>query len=170
MQKPDIYGFRVRDAAGRERSLEEYKGNVLLIVNTASACGFTPQLDGLEKLYQKYKDRGFAVLGFPSNQFAGQEPLDDGEIGQFCQVNYGVSFPIFGKLEVKGKEADPLFRFLSERRENGTLSSRPRWNFHKYLIDRQGRVRDFYLPFTKPEAGRLHKAIEELLDEDPEAA
>lgn len=165
MDKPTIYGFRVKDSAGKERSLEDYKGKVLMIVNTATACGFTPQLEGLEKLYETYRDRNFEILGFPSNQFANQEPLQDGEIGKFCQVNYGVTFPIFGKISVKGPAAEPLFTFLSERKQNGQLSSRPRWNFHKYLIDREGRVVDFFLPFTKPEAGRVQKAIEKLLDE-----
>lgn len=144
--------------------MEQFRGQVLLIVNTATACGYTPQLIGLEKLYQTYKGRGFTVLGFPSNQFADQEPLEDGAIGDFCQVNFGVSFPIMGKIEVKGPQAEPLFRFLAQRKQNGKLNSQPRWNFHKYLINRQGQVEDFYLTFTRPEARRVHRAIERLLD------
>jgi len=163
--KPSIYQFTVRDAAGKEHSMSEFQGKVLMIVNTATECGFTPQLEGLEKLYETYRDRDFLVLGFPSNQFADQEPRKDGEIENFCKVNYGVNFPIFQKIKVKGPDAEPLFRFLSERSQNGALSSRPRWNFHKYLVDRQGHVVDFFLPFTKPEAGRVHQAIEKLLDE-----
>ncbi len=164
MDQPNLYGIKVKDKQGRELPMEEFKGRVLLIVNTATECGFTPQLEGLEALYQKFRDRGFLVLGFPSNQFANQEPRDDEEIGDFCQVNYGVSFPMFKKLEEKGTQSSELFRFLSEKKLNGRLSSRPRWNFHKYLVNRRGEVVDFYLPFTKPEARRLHRAIEKLLD------
>jgi len=169
MDKPTVYSFTVRDAAGKEHPMSEFRGKVLMIVNTATECGFTPQLEGLETLYETYRDRDFLVLGFPSNQFADQEPRKDGEIEEFCKVNYGVSFPIFQKMKVKGPEADPLFQFLSEREQNGKVSSRPRWNFHKYLIDRHGRVTDFFLPFTKPEAKRVQKAIEKLLDESADS-
>ncbi len=143
--------------------MEEYRGKVLLIVNTATECGFTPQFEGLEKLYQTFHDRNFLVLGFPSNQFADQEPRNDKEIGEFCKVNFGVSFPLFSKIHIRGKGADPLFLFLSEKSKNGAFSSRPRWNFHKYLVDSNGHVVDFFLPFTKPEALRVHRAIEKLL-------
>lgn len=165
-----IYDFEVEGLNGKPKSLEEHKGDVLLVVNTASKCGFTPQLDALEALHKEYKDKGFKVLGFPSNQFAGQEPLEGEAIQEFCQVNYGVSFPIYGKLKVQGPEMHPLYDWLGNKKENGRVRSRVRWNFHKYLVDRNGQVVDFFLPFTKPDARRVKKAIEKYLEEAPETA
>ena len=158
-----IHQFKVKNLQGKEVSLDAYKGKVLLVVNTASKCGFTPQLKNLEELHKKYKDKGFAVLGFPSNDFGKQEPLEGKEIQEFCEVNYGVSFPVFDKMHVKGNDASPLFKFLSDKKLNGKLSSVPKWNFHKYLIDKDGKVVDFFYTFTKPEAPRVARRIEQLL-------
>ena len=158
-----IHQFKVKNLQGKEVSLDAYKGKVLLVVNTASKCGFTPQLKNLEELHKKYKDKGFAVLGFPSNDFGKQEPLEGKEIQEFCEVNYGVSFPVFDKVHVKGDDTSPLFKFLSDKKLNGKLSSVPKWNFHKYLIDKDGKVVDFFYTFTKPEAPRVARRIEQLL-------
>lgn len=158
-----IHQFKMKDLEGKEVDLSEYKGKVLLVVNTATECGFTPQLGGLEKLYEAYKDKGFEVLGFPSNDFQGQEPRDGDAIGQFCQKNYGVNFKLFEKSHVKGKDANELFKFLSDKKQNGKVSTSPKWNFHKYLVDKDGQVIDHFYTFTDPNAGRVKKAIEKLL-------
>lgn len=168
MKKPStavetVYQFTVNDLSGQPVSLSDYKGKVLLIVNTASKCGLTPQLKGLEALYQKYKDKGLVILGFPSNDFGGQEPLVGDAIQEFCTKNYGVTFPVFDKVVVKGDAACPLYQFLSDEARNGKVSSKPMWNFHKYLIDRDGKVQDFFISSTAPDADRLQKAIEALL-------
>jgi glutathione peroxidase len=163
-EKDTIYQFAPERIGGKKQDLSEYRGQVLLVVNTASECGFTPQFEGLEELYKDYKDQGFTILGFPSNEFQNQEPLEGEEIENFCTVNYGVSFPIFNKIQVKGTDTHPLFKFLSNKKQNGNVSSTPRWNFHKYLVDRNGKVVDFFYPFTKPKAKRVTKAIEELLE------
>ena len=159
-----VYDFSAEMLEGRQARLAEFAGRVLLIVNTASQCGFTPQYAGLERLYRAYRDRGFAVLGFPCNQFGGQEPGSAAEIGAFCEKNYGVSFPIFAKIEVNGENAHPLFRFL-RREKPGLLgllgSGAIRWNFTKFLVDRNGRVVARYASMTKPES--LTKDIETLL-------
>ena len=152
------------DSAEAPTSLGEFRGSVLLIVNTASKCGFTPQYAGLEKLFQTYKTRGFQVLGFPCNQFGAQEAGSEEEIGAFCQKNYGVSFPMFAKIEVNGPGAHPLYRFLREK-QPGILGifgvSRIRWNFTKFLINRQGEVVSRHGPSTTPKS--LAPAIEALL-------
>ena len=158
-----IHQFKVKDLQGKEVDLSEYKGKVLLVVNTATECGFTPQLGGLEKLYEEYKDKGFEILAFPSNDFQGQEPRDGDAIGQFCQKNYGVSFRMFEKQHVKGKDASDVFKFLSDKKQNGKVSTSPKWNFHKYLVDKDGKVIDHFYTFTDPTAGRVKKAIEKLL-------
>lgn len=158
-----VYQFTVQDLYGKDVPLSEFEGKVLLIVNTASKCGLTPQLKGLESLYAEYKDRGLVVLGFPSNDFAGQEPLQGEAIEEFCTKNYGVTFPIFDKVVVKGKNACPLYEFLSDKSRNGKVSSTPMWNFHKYLVDREGRVQDFFISSTDPEAAKVRQAIEALL-------
>jgi len=137
---------------------QTYHGKVILIVNTASKCGFTPQYDGLEKLYAEYKDRGLVVLGFPSNDFANQEPGTEKQIQEFCRLTYGVKFPMFGKTRVRKSNADPLYRRLGE-----AAGKYPSWNFHKYLIDRQGRLVASYSSFTKPLSKRLVRRIESLL-------
>jgi len=143
-------------------SLDEFRGQVLLIVNTASGCGFTPQYAGLEQLYLSYKDRGFRVLGFPCDQFGGQEPGTAVEIASFCERNYGVSFPVFQKIEVNGPHAHPLYRFLKKEKTGIFGTGRIKWNFTKFLIDRRGDVVYRYAPSTEPKA--LATAIEQLLD------
>ena len=146
----DIYQFDAELLDGKNKAFADYQGKVLLIVNTASKCGFTPQFAGLEKLYDKYKDQGFEVLGFPCNQFGGQDPGSSEEIGAFCQKNYGVNFPMFAKVDVKGPEAHILFRYLTNN-SKGVLGNGVKWNFTKFLINKKGQVVNRYAPTTKPE-------------------
>ena len=156
-----LYQFEVERLDGHIQSMADYQGKVLLIVNTASKCGFTPQFAGLEKLYEKYKDQGFMVLGFPCNQFGGQDPGTNEEIGVFCKRNYGVSFPMFAKVDVKGPEAHAIFRLLT-REAKGILGSQSiKWNFTKFLVARNGEVLNRYAPTTKPES--LEQDIERAL-------
>ena len=156
-----IYQFEAELLEGETKALADYKGKVMLIVNTASKCGFTPQFAGLEKLHEKYKAQGLEVLGFPCNQFGGQDPGTNKEIGAFCQRNYGVSFPMFAKIDVKGPEAHVIFRFLT-REAKGILGSRNiKWNFTKFLVGRNGEVLGRYAPTTKPDA--LEADIENAL-------
>jgi glutathione peroxidase len=145
-----VYDFTVTKANGEKQSLQDYAGKVLLIVNTASKCGFTPQFAGLQRLYEKYKDQGLEILGFPCDQFMKQEFDDIGQTTQFCQMNYGVTFPIFAKVDVNGDKADPLFTYLKSQKK-GWFSGRIKWNFTKFLADRQGHVVSRYAPATKPE-------------------
>jgi glutathione peroxidase len=166
MSPPDseIYGMSAELLDGRTVSLSEYQGKVLLIVNTASKCGFTPQYAGLEALYGQYWERGLVVLGFPCNQFGKQEPGTAGEISEFCQRNYGIGFPMFAKIEVNGKGAHPLYRFLNQQKPAGfkwLLGDKIRWNFTKFLVGRDGKVVARYGPTTKPE--KLTVEIEKLL-------
>ena len=180
----NIYDFTLKTNKGIEKSLADYKGEVLLIVNTASKCGFTPQYKELQELYMKYKDQGFTVLGFPSNQFAGQEPGTNEEVAQFCQYNYGVTFPLFEKGDVRGENAQPLFRYLTEQKKfKGFDSAHPiasrllgalqekfpkfldgdsiKWNFTKFLVARDGTVSGRYEPTTSPlqMAGDIEKLL-----------
>ncbi len=134
-----VYDFTVKNNRGDDISLSDYKGKVLLIVNTASKCGYTPQFDGLQKLHEKYSDRGLAVLGFPCNQFAGQDPGTNAQILSFCQINYGVTFTMFKKIKVNGKDADPLYKYLKENAP-GEKAKPIRWNFTKFVIDREGNI------------------------------
>ncbi len=157
----ELYQFSVQTLSGKPVSLDAYKGKVLLIVNTASKCGFTPQYEGLEKLHQQYKDRGLMVLGFPCNQFGGQEPGEAAQIQEFCQANYGVSFPMHAKVEVNGEQAHPLFRFLKHEAKGVLGTEAIKWNFTKFLVDKNGRVINRYAPATKPE--ELSRDIEALL-------
>jgi len=157
---PKIYDFSAVTLAGEDLPLGAFEGQVLLIVNTASACGFTPQYKGLEDLQQTFKPRGFSVLGFPCNQFGSQEPGDARQIEQFCESNYHVSFPMFEKIDVNGEQAHPLYKFLKSER-SGLLGSSIKWNFTKFLVDRSGRVVARHAPTTKPES--LTKEIEALL-------
>jgi glutathione peroxidase len=145
-----VYDFKVTDLEGRERPLAEYRGQTLLIVNVASKCGFTPQYSGLEALYRKLQDRGFAVLGFPCNQFGSQEPGSAAEIRSFCSLRYDVSFPLFAKIEVNGGKADPLYRYLKQAAPGVLGSERIKWNFTKFLTDRSGQVLRRYAPIHKP--------------------
>jgi glutathione peroxidase len=155
-----IYDFTATSLAGDDVPLKRFEGQVLLIVNTASACGFTPQYKGLEALQQTLAPRGFSVLGFPCNQFGSQEPGDATQIEQFCSVNYGVSFPMFAKIDVNGSGAHPLYQYLKNAK-SGLLGSSIKWNFTKFLVDRSGQVVARHAPTTKPEG--LVKEIEGLL-------
>lgn len=155
-----IYDFEVKKANGEMLSLKEYEGKPLLIVNTASKCGFTPQFGGLQELYEEYKDQGLTVLGFPCDQFNDQEFDNIDETTEFCQVNYGVTFPIFAKIDVNGDHADPLFNHLTSEKK-GMLSKKVKWNFTKFLVDRDGQVVDRYAPQTAPE--KLAEDVEKLL-------
>jgi len=156
-----IADFTVTTNRGQELALKEKLGKVLLVVNTASKCGFTPQYDGLEKLYQQFKDRDFEVLGFPCNQFGAQEPGDAEEIAQFCKVNFGVTFPLMAKIDVNGANASPLYGWLKTEAKGLMGSTSIKWNFTKFLIDREGHVVKRYGPTDKPEA--IAKDIEKLL-------
>jgi glutathione peroxidase len=158
-----IYDFSVKTIKGTEKSLSDYKGKVLLIVNTASECGFTPQYLELQELYDKFYHKGFEILGFPSNQF-NQEPLSNEEINQFCRVNYEVGFPMFSKIVINGENAHPLFQFLVNKAP-GFLNSKPiKWNFTKFLVDRNGNVIKRYAPITRPK--NLEETIKELLEQE----
>ena len=156
----NIYQFEAELLDGKNKSFADYEGKVLLIVNTASKCGFTPQFAGLEKLYEKYKDQGLEVLGFPCNQFGGQDPGSNDQIGAYCQKNYGVTFPMFSKVDVKGPEAHILFRYLTNN-SKGILGNGIKWNFTKFLIGRDGKVLNRFAPTTKPE--ELENEVEAAL-------
>jgi glutathione peroxidase len=156
----DIYGFTAQSLAGDDVRLKRYEGQVLLIVNTASACGFTPQYRGLERLQRELGPRGFSVLGFPCNQFGGQEPGDARQIEQFCSSNYDVTFPLFAKIDVNGSKAHPLYTYLKSEK-TGLLGSAIKWNFTKFLVDRAGRVAGRFAPTVTPDG--LKKEIEALL-------
>ncbi|WP_050615328.1 glutathione peroxidase [Bacillus testis] len=145
-----IYDFEAKRINGDLISLEEYKGKVIMIVNTASKCGFTPQYEQLQTLYERYKDEGFVILGFPCNQFMGQEPGDDMEIDSFCRLNYGVTFPMFAKVDVKGDHAHPIFQYLTAQAPGVLGSKGVKWNFTKFLINAQGEVVKRFSPQTKP--------------------
>ncbi len=156
-----IADFTVTTNRGQELALKEKLGKVLLVVNTASKCGFTPQYDGLEKLYQQFKDRDFEVLGFPCNQFGAQEPGSADEIAEFCKINFGVTFPLMAKIDVNGDDASPLFDWMKRQAKGLMGSTSIKWNFTKFLIDREGNVVKRYAPTDKPEA--IAKDIEKLL-------
>ena len=157
---PSIYNFKALTSKGQELDFAQFEGKVLLIVNTASKCGFTPQFAGLEELNQKYRDRGLVIIGFPCNQFASQDPGSDSEIEGFCQLNYGVTFQIMKKVDVNGSDAHPIFVYLKEQ-TRGLLGSSIKWNFTKFLISRDGETIKRYAPITKPE--KLAKDIEAML-------
>lgn len=161
MSESKLYSFKANTLKGETVSLDQFKGKTLMIVNTASKCGLTPQYEGLEKLYQNYKDKDFLVLGFPCNQFVHQEPGSADEIESFCEVNYGVSFPMFEKVDVNGKDAHPLFKYL-KRELGGFLGSKIKWNFTKFVIDQNGNPIKRYAPTTKPESieGDIRKLVE----------
>jgi glutathione peroxidase len=155
-----IYDFSCTTRAGDAHALEAHRGRVVLIVNTASRCGFTPQFAGLQELHERYHEQGLDVLGFPCNQFGNQDPGSNEEIAEFCQLNYGVSFPVFARIEVNGSGEDPLFTHLKSAAP-GTLGKRIKWNFTKFLVSREGEVVKRYAPTTKPEA--IAADIEALL-------
>ncbi len=156
-----IYDFKVKTIESKEITLEAYRGKVMLIVNVASKCGYTPQYEGLEALYAKYKEKGFVVLGFPCNQFASQEPGSEEEIQNFCRINFGVTFPLFAKIKVNGEQADPLYQYLKTEKTGLLGTEGIKWNFTKFLVDREGNVVDRFGSSTKPES--LEKDIEKLL-------
>lgn len=155
----ELYQHQVRTLEGEAKSLDDYKGKALLIVNTATRCGFTSQLRMLEEVYQQYKDRGFEVLAFPCNDFGRQEPLQGQAIEDHCRKKYKTTFSFFDKVKIKGSKRCPLFSFLI----NHTKGVAPRWNFHKYLVDRNGNVVDYWYSFTCPTAPKVTKAIEKVL-------
>lgn len=159
-QPMSVYNFSAKLSHGETKKLSDYKGKVLLIVNTASKCGFTPQYKGLQGLYAKFRKRGFELLAFPCDQFGHQEPGTDRQILSFCEANFGVEFPIFSKIEVNGQSAHPLYEFLKSQK-GGLLGGNIKWNFTKFLVDRDGNVVERYAPVTSPE--RIAPAIEELL-------
>jgi glutathione peroxidase len=156
-----VYDFKVKDIEDNDVSLEKYKGKVLLIVNTATECGFTPQYEGLEELQKSYKDRGFEVLDFPCNQFGGQAPGSDSEIANFCTARFGTTFDRFAKIDVNGENEDPLYTFLKDSK-GGVFGNKIKWNFTKFLVDRDGNVVERYSSQKKPED--IAKDIEKLLD------
>ena len=156
----NIYEIKVKDNKNQEKDLSDFRRKVLLIVNTATGCGFTPQYKGLQELYDKYREQGLEILDFPSNQFANQAPGDDEEINQFCTLNFGTTFPRFAKIDVNGPNESPLFKFL-KKSKNGFLGNSIKWNFTKFLVDRQGNVFGRYAPAVKPE--ELEKDIKDLL-------
>ena len=155
---PTILNHKFANLMDEPVSLCQFSGKVLLIVNTASECGYTPQYDGLEKLYRRYRDKGFAVLGFPANDFGGQEPGSNKEIAQFCRVNYGITFPVFAKTAVVGANANPLFKELTAK-----TGKPPRWNFHKYLLDRTGQPVAVFESAIEPEDRQVTSQIDKLL-------
>ncbi len=156
----NIYDFKVKAQDGSDVSLADYKGKVLLIVNTATGCGFTPQYDGLQDLYEKYQPQGFEILDFPCNQFANQAPGDDEEIHSFCTGRYGITFPQFSKIDVNGKNESPLFRYLKSQK-GGIMGSNVKWNFTKFLVDKNGNVIDRFAPTVTPD--KIESKIKECL-------
>ena len=155
-----IYDLKVLNTKGEEVSLSDYRGKVLLIVNTATGCGFTPQYEGLQKLYDEYQNEGFEILDFPCNQFGNQAPGTDAEIGQFCSLNYNTTFPRFAKVDVNGKNEIPLFASL-KKEKGGMMGSSIKWNFTKFLVDRNGKVVERFAPTVTPE--KIESHIKELL-------
>lgn len=154
-----IYQFKIADMQGDTHSMSEYRGHVLLIVNVASKCGFTPQYEALQSLYDRFHDQGLLVLAFPANDFLNQEPGSDAEILEFCHTNYGVTFPVFSKIHVRGKDIHPLYRYLREKSGSGV-----KWNFQKYLIDREGKIVKVFAPKVKPDSEEVVNAIESILN------
>lgn len=158
-----VYGFTVNDIDGKAVSLEQYRGKVLLIVNVASKCGFTYQYEGLEALYRTYRERGLEILGFPSNDFLGQEPGTNAEIKQFCSLNYEVSFPLFEKITVRGRKTHPLYRYLTEKKTNPAFSGPISWNFNKFLVGRDGRILARFESKVEPLSDTVAAAVEAAL-------
>jgi glutathione peroxidase len=156
----NIYDFTVLDTKKNEVKLDEYKGKVLLVVNTATGCGFTPQYEALENLYKKYQDQGLVIVGFPCDQFAHQEPGSDEEIAEFCRINHGVTFPLMSKIEVNGDGAHPIYQYLKSAAK-GTFGNAIKWNFTKFLISRDGKTVKRYAPTVTPE--KMEKDIQEML-------
>ncbi len=158
-----IYDFTMKDIDGKPVSLKQYEGKVVLIVNVASECGLTPQYKEIQALYDQYKSQGFIVLGFPANNFMGQEPGTESEIKSFCSKNYGVTFPMFSKISVKGDDIDPLYQFLTSKEKNGITDAPVTWNFQKFLIDKEGRMATFFAPKTSVTDEKVINAVKTLL-------
>jgi glutathione peroxidase len=158
-----VYDFTLKNIDGKETSLGQYKGKVLLLVNVASKCGLTPQYEGLQSLYTKYKDRGLVILGFPANNFMGQEPGTDEEIKSFCTLKYNVTFPMFSKISVKGSDIHPLYKFLTDKGTNPDFGGDIKWNFNKFLVDRNGEIIARFEPQVKPDDDRVIQAVEKAL-------
>jgi glutathione peroxidase len=158
-----IYDFAVQTIEGRPRSMGEYRGKVLLIVNVASRCGLTPQYEGLERLHETYGSKGLAVLGFPANEFGGQEPGTNDEIKQFCSTRYSVTFDMFSKVKVKGPGMDPLFEYLTDPASNAGFAGDIQWNFNKFLVGKDGRVLARFEPSVDPSSAEVQRAVEEAL-------
>jgi len=158
-----IYDFSMKSIDGDTISFSAYRGKVLLLVNVASRCGFTPQYEDLEALYRKYRDQGFEILGFPANNFMGQEPGTDEEIKEFCTLKYGVTFPMFSKISVKGSDQHPLYRYLTSGEANPSTSGEVKWNFQKYLVGRNGKVLAVFVSRVKPLSPELTAAVEDAL-------
>ncbi|WP_340112854.1 glutathione peroxidase [Maribellus mangrovi] len=159
----NFYQFKAKSLQGKEIDMEAFKGKTVLVVNTASKCGFTPQYAGLEELHEKYKDKGLAILGFPCNQFGNQEPSDEKSIAEGCLINYGVTFQMFSKVDVNGNNAHPLFKYLKNVL-GGTLGKKIKWNFTKFLIDQNGKPVKRFAPITTPE--KLEPEITKLLEQN----
>jgi len=155
-----IYDFKVQSLDGGSINLADYKGKKIMIVNTASKCGFTPQYAELEELYKKYSDK-LVIIGFPANNFMSQEPGSNKDISEFCQKNYGVTFPMAAKISVKGKDMAPIYKWLTQKDQNGAMESSVKWNFQKYLIDEEGKLVHVFNPNVKPMSSEVIKAIEE---------
>jgi glutathione peroxidase len=160
---PSVLDFKMKDIDGKDVKLKKYKGNVLLVVNTASKCGYTPQYEGLQATYQKYKDQGFYVLGFPANNFGSQEPGTEAEIKEFCTSKYKVTFPMFAKISVKGADQDPLYAYLTSKETDPEFAGDITWNFNKFLIDRKGKIVARFSSKDKPESEAVTQAIEKYL-------
>lgn len=161
-----VLDFQMKDIDGKDVKLKKYKGNVLLVVNTASKCGYTPQYEGLQKIYDEYKAQGFFVLGFPANNFGGQEPGTESEIKEFCTSKYKVTFPMFAKISVKGEDQDPLYKFLTSKETNPNFAGDISWNFNKFLIDRNGKVVARFSSKDTPDGESVKQAIEKYLKEN----
>ena len=159
-----MYEFTMKDIDGKDVKLDTYKGKVVMIVNVASKCGYTPQYQGLQALYDKYKGRGFVILGFPANNFMGQEPGTEAEIKEFCSTKYNVNFPLFAKISVKGEDQHPFYNFLTNPKTNPDFAGDVTWNFNKFLADRSGRIVARFDSKEKPESEAIAKAVEKYLD------
>jgi len=162
-QDRTIYRFSMEDIDGNPVSLSSYKGKVVVIVNVASNCGYTPQYSVMQKFYEQYRDNGVVILGFPSNNFLSQEPGTDEEIKTFCSKNYGVSFPMFSKISVKGPDAAPLYQFLTQKTQNGVMDAPVKWNFQKYIIDKEGKFVTFFDPKTQMTDEKFVTVVQELI-------
>lgn len=159
-----VNDFTMKDIDGKETNLAQYRGKVLLLVNVASRCGYTPQYEGLEKVYLKYKDRGLVILGFPANNFMGQEPGTNEEIKTFCSLKYNVTFPMFSKISVKGDDIHPLYKYLTDKQSDPQFGGDVKWNFNKFLVGRDGKIIGRFEPAVKPESPEVAQAIEKALE------